>query len=68
MIKSFKIGCSRTVNLGNFNSIRVEALVEIEVPPEASDDVNKWAAMRAAAQMELRQLLEETYRAQHKVP
>ena len=62
MIKSFKVGCSRTINLGNFESLRVEALVEMEVSPEEDLELEK-----AAAQTELRRLLEETYRAQHKI-
>ena len=64
VIKSFKVGCSRTINLGNFQSIRVEALVEIEVDPDLTPE--RWAETKKSAQADLRQLLEETYRAQHK--
>ena len=68
MIKSFKGGCSRTINLGNFESLRVEALVEIEIevdPGELLSDAT-WAHVRSEAQVELRRLLEETYKAQHR--
>ena len=61
MIKSFKGGCSRTINLGNFESLRVEALVEMEV---GTDDLS---LVKNEAQAELRQLMEETYKAQHKI-
>ena len=67
MIKSFKVGCSRTINLGNFESIRVEAQIEIEVEPEASENTSVWQAHRISAQTELRSLLEDTYKAQHKL-
>ena len=66
MIKSFKVGCARTINLGNYQSLRIEAMIEIEVEPEASDNENLWTAHKISAQTELRQLMEETYRAQHK--
>ena len=67
MIKSFKVGCARTINLGNYQSLRIEALVEVEVEldPDAADAT--WIATKNAAQTELRQLMEETYRAQHKI-
>lgn len=58
MIKEFSIGFSRTINLGNFESCRVEANVTVAVDGPLVDD----AIQRAQA--ELRALLEETYRAQ----
>lgn len=57
----FSVGCSRTINLGNYESIRVEASVTVEVHEGA--DLGE---LRADAQRQLRVLLEETYRAQHK--
>ena len=68
MIKSFKVGCARTLNLGNYQSLRIEALVEMDVN---ADDVRNGettlAEIREIAQTELRRLMEETYRAQHKI-
>lgn len=60
-IIEFVVGCSRTINLGNFQSIRVEASVTVEVH-EGSD----WDELKQKAQKELRTLLEETYKAQYK--
>jgi hypothetical protein len=60
MITQFSIGCSRTVNLGNFESLRVEATLTIDCPEDGD-----FPQMKIGAQMALRQLLEETYRAQH---
>ena len=62
MIKMFRVGCSRTINLGNFESLRIEATVEIEPDPETP-----WENTKVSAQTELRQLLEETYKAQYKI-
>jgi predicted proteasome-type protease len=59
MITQFSVGCSRTINLGNFESLRVEASVTVDCEP------GEFAEMKSAAQAQLRQLLEETYRAQH---
>lgn len=61
MIKSFTAGCSRTVNLGNFESLRIEASVVIEVPEECES----FDELRDYAQRELRKLLEETYKYQY---
>jgi hypothetical protein len=61
VIKEFSVGCSRTINLGNFESLRVEASVTIEVP-----ETGDLQSLKDAAQVELRALLEDTYRAQHK--
>lgn len=59
MITQFTIGFSRTINLGNFQSARVEASVTVAV---GEGDLE---TAIPAAQIELRKLLEETYRAQH---
>lgn len=58
MITQFTIGCSRTINLGNFESMRVEASVTLDVTDHYT------AETKQAAQDELRLLLEQTYRAQ----
>ena len=55
-IEQFVIGVSRTINLGNFESLRVEA--SITVNPET----DSLELAKAQAQTQLRQLLEETYR------
>lgn len=61
MIKGFSIGCSRTINLGNFESMRVEASLQIDISEkEHYDDCV------IGAQRELRALLEKTYLAQRK--
>jgi hypothetical protein len=60
MITQFTIGFSRTVNLGNFESCRIESSVTVAVSEESAD----MPAHIAAAQVELRRLLEETYQAQ----
>ena len=57
----FTIGASKTVNLGDYNSIRVEA--QIAVAPDELDDL---AVVKRQAQLELRSLLEETWQAQRK--
>jgi hypothetical protein len=60
MIKEFSIGCSRTINLGNFESLRIEATVTMNV----AENVDLQSC-KEAAQVELRALLEDTYRNQH---
>lgn len=57
----FRIGAGHTVNLGNFNSIKIEAGLTIAVQ-EGSDLL----ALRTQAQDVLRNMLEETYRAQRR--
>jgi hypothetical protein len=64
MIKQFMIGCSKTINLGNFQSLRIEAQVIFEVPTGQWDDID---LLKVQAQDELKRLLEETYKAQRKV-
>lgn len=61
MIKEFHIGCSHTVNLGDFNSIKVEASVTVAIK-EGDNLVDQ----KGRAQEELRALLEETYKAQRR--
>lgn len=62
MITSFTIGMSRTINLGNFESMRIEAAVtvDIDTSTENLDDC------KIGAQRELRKLLEETFRNQNR--
>jgi len=55
-ISQFTIGSSRTINLGNFESIRVEASITTDLNPG-----EHWSEHTAAAQDALRKLLEETY-------
>lgn len=64
MIKEFTIGYSRTINLGNYESARVEASVTMTLP--ADDPYNeKYRQEQDYAQKELRRLLEETWKAQN---
>ena len=62
MITQSSIGLSRTINLGNFESMRIEASVTVDIDPniESLDDC------KIGAQRELRKLLEETFRAQNR--
>lgn len=60
-ITEFSIGCSKTINLGNYQSIRIEASVTVQMDPKET-----LADASAAAQDELRQLLEDTYKAQYR--
>jgi hypothetical protein len=60
MITQFSVGCTRTINLGNFESLRVEASITVDCPEDGD-----FPQMKIAAQTQLRLLLEETYRAQH---
>ena len=62
MIREFTVGCSRTVNLGNFESVRVEASVTVSVPEDRGQSLME---MKEMAQNELRKLMEETYRNQY---
>ena len=60
-ITEFSIGCSKTINLGNYQNIRIEASVTVSL------DANESLADAGdAAQQELRQLLEATYKAQYR--
>lgn len=60
-VSELRVGAARTINLGNFESLRIEASVTMNIAE--GDDV---AAVQIKAQAELRQLMEDTYRAQHK--
>lgn len=59
MVKEFTIGCSRTVNLGNFESVRIEASITVITDIEYSQELT------GDAQKELRKLMEDTYRHQY---
>lgn len=63
-IRSFTVGCSKTINLGNFQSLRVEAQVIVDVPEGETPD--GYAEMTIKAEEELHRLLELTWRKQHK--
>lgn len=60
MITQFTVGCSRTINLGNFENVRVESSVTVTL-----EDGQNLDRCKAMAQQELRKLLEETYRNQY---
>lgn len=61
MLTQFTIGFSRTINLGNYESARVEASVTMEV-----EHRENLPMAEEVAQKELRRLLEETWKAQLK--
>ena len=61
MIRKFSIAAAHTLNLGNYQSFRIEASLEVEVPE--GDD---YEVLKDKAQSELRRLLEETFRAQRR--
>lgn len=61
MIKQFSIAAAHTLNLGNYQSFRIEASLTVEVPE--GDD---FEVLKDKAQTELRRLLEETYRLQRR--
>lgn len=61
MIKEFTIGAAHTINLGHYESMRVEASVTVHVTNE--DDLDQ---LRNNAQVELRSMLEETYKRQRR--
>lgn len=61
MIKQFSIAAAHTLNLGNYQSFRIEASLTVEVPE--GDD---FEVLRDKAQTELRRLLEDTYRLQRR--
>ena len=60
-VKEFTIGCSKTINLGNFQSLRIEASVTVSV-----DDPDNLRDIKEEAQAELKRLLEQTYQDQYK--
>ena len=61
IITEIHIEATRTLNLGNFESLKIGASVTASVPE--GDDV---ALVKVSLQSELRALMEETYRAQFK--
>lgn len=61
MIKAFTIAAAHTLNLGNYQSFRIEASLTVEVPE--GDD---YQVLKDRAQTELRRLLEETYKSQRR--
>lgn len=63
MLKQFTVGCSHTRNLGNFESIRIEAQVVIEV-----DGNRDLETQKAGAQAQLRDLLVKTWEEQYVKP
>jgi len=60
MIKEFTVGIKHTVNLGNYESMHVEASVMVTCEDE------DWNEVRAQAQGALTQLLDQTFKAQAK--
>lgn len=60
-VTEFSIGCSKLINLGSYQNIRIEASVTVSMDPGET-----LADASAAAQADLRRLLEETYSAQYK--
>ena len=58
----FTIGCSKTINLGNYQSLRIESSVTFTV--EKGDSI---AGLKAEAQKQLKALLQETYQSQYKL-
>jgi hypothetical protein len=61
MIREFVVGCSKTINKGNYNSIRVETSLTVVVAE--GDD---FAALKLRALQDLKQTLEEVYKSQLK--
>jgi len=55
--KEFTIGVSHTINLGNFQSVRVEASITVEPEKGEKEVVSR-------AQTQLRRLIEDTLKAQ----
>jgi hypothetical protein len=60
-ITELRVDVARTINLGNFESMRIEAGITVAVAE--GDDIE---AVKATIQPELRALLEDTWRAQHR--
>lgn len=60
-ITEFSIGCSKLIALPGYQNIRVEASITVSMDPNES-----LADASGIAQQQLRQLLEETYKAQYK--
>jgi hypothetical protein len=60
-ITEMRIGFTRTINLGNFESAKIEASVTVSVEPDEDTD-----AVLKRMQIDLRTMVEETWKAQHK--
>ena len=63
-VKEFTVGVSHTVNLGDYEFMRVEA--EGKVGADAEGEYVEWTELRKTAQEALTQLLSETFQAQKK--
>jgi hypothetical protein len=61
IITEIRVEASRVVNLGNWENLKIAASVTASIPE--GDDL---AVVKAALQIELRTLMEETWRAQYK--
>jgi hypothetical protein len=63
MLKEFTIGVSHTINLGHYESMRIEASVTLAATEDFQPDAfpEAWAELKEKAQTELRSLLRETY-------
>jgi hypothetical protein len=61
MISEIRIGVAHTINLGNYESLRIEAGITINV--KEGDDL---VAIKAEGQQFLRATTEETYKAQRR--
>ena len=64
MLKQFTVGAAHTLNLGNYESMRIEASVTWDVPEGAEQ--TEYDRLKTEAQAELRRLLEHTYKAQRR--
>ena len=62
-ITTVRIATAKTINLGNFQSLRIEADVTAEIA-----EGDSLTDAKALLQVELSTLLAETYRAQRKEP
>jgi hypothetical protein len=60
-VTSVRVGAAKTINLGNYQSLRIEAAVEVDMT--ALDEI---AEVRALAQTELERLMADTYKSQHR--
>ena len=62
MIKQITIECSKTINLGNYNNIKIGGSVLVEVPDDA--DEAAYQQLKQLAHAELRSILDETWKEQ----
>lgn len=58
-VTELRLSVGKTINLGNFNSLRIECGTTVSF--EEGDDI---ARVKASMQDEMRLMLDETYRAQ----